>query len=484
MKNRSMEHLIKINIPGGYISAGDLYEILLIAENARAENIRFGNRQQLYFKVDADQLEDMESDMLQAEIGYEIDADEYPNIISSYVADTIFNHEGWLREGVYKDILGGFDHQPRLKISLVDNLQTFVPFFSSNINFIASSTSNYWYVYIRFPKTSRLYCLPSLVYSEDIPSIAKTVEEIILQHKSLFYDNGEADGASFYKKLLAKSDGAFEPFTEPLNLPDFYLPYYEGFNKYNNKYWLGVYRRNEQFPIEFLKDMCLLCLNTRIGQVYTTPWKSIVIKAIEMADRVQWGCILSKYRLNVRHAANELNWQIEDICEEGLQLKQQLVREFEEADLRTYQLSFAIKTQPKTGLQGSVILRKCKDGAFDILHTANFNPNSKDYISYLKCVKKQDLSNKLIGLCNEFYNIQSNAAITHTPFIAEEEDTGLIKTAIYQCNCCLTRYDKSFGDPANGIDKDVDFENLVQYSCPVCDAPKEEFTLLLEAMPL
>ena len=47
-----MAHLIKINLPGGFVSAGDLYEILLIAENAGARHIRFGNRQQLYFTIE------------------------------------------------------------------------------------------------------------------------------------------------------------------------------------------------------------------------------------------------------------------------------------------------------------------------------------------------------------------------------------------------------------------------------------------------
>ena len=141
---------------------------------------------------------------------------------------------------------------------------------------------------------------------------------------------------------------------------------------------MGVYRRNELFPLDFLKDVCLLCLKTRIGQIYTTPWKSIIIKGIETVNRNEWGLILSKYHLNVRHAANELNWQIEDICDEGLELKKQLVREFEEADLRTYQLCFAIKTQPKTGLSGSIILKKNKeDCLYDLLHTKDFNPNSK-----------------------------------------------------------------------------------------------------------
>jgi rubredoxin len=473
-----MEHIIKINLPGGFISAGDLYEILLIAESAGATDIRFGNRQQLYFTVDAGQLEDMEPDMLKSGISYEIDEDIYPNIISSYVADTIFNHhEGWLREGVYKDIFDRFDHQPKLKVNLVDSNQTFVPFFSGNINFIASGINNYWFTYIRFPKTDKLCCFPSLVYSEDIPALAKVAEDIILQKKDLFYNRADINEELFYKTLVKKLSVALRPVTEPLKLPDFYLPYYEGFNKYSNKYWLGIYRRNELFKLDFLKDVCLLCLKTRIGQIYTSPWKSIIIKGIEQADRTQWGQILSKYHLNVRHAANELNWQIEDICAEGLELKKQLVRQFEEADARTYQLSFAIKTQPKTGLQGAIILRKGAAGLYDVLHTRDFNPNSKDEVIYARQVEPQALSKKLMVLCNEFYDRQSDLGLTAIAtsldaFSQPEE------TIVYQCNNCFTRYDKRYGDTVNGIEKDIDLVLLETYTCPVCDAPKSEFSLL------
>ena len=472
-----MEHIVKINLPGGFISAGDLYEILIIAENAGAKDIRFGNRQQLYFSIQPDHLEDMELDMLKAEINYEIDTDLHPNIISSYVADAIFNYEGWLREGVYKDILDMFDYKPRLKINLIDNQQTFVPFFSGNINFIASETNNYWYLYIRFPKTGKLYCCPSLVYSDDIQATAKAAEDIILRNKELFYDQNDVDEALFYKMLLKKSSASLQPVTMALKLPDFYLPYYEGFNKYNNKYWLGVYRRNELFSLEFLKDACLLCLKTRIGQIYTTPWKSIIVKGIEQTNRSQWGLILSKYHLNVRHAANELNWQIEDICDEGLDLKKQLVRNFEEADLRTYQLAFAIKTQPKTGLTGSVIIKKSKDGLFDILHTRDFNPNSKDYITYLHQIESTALSTHLITLCAEFYTLQCSNISPLTAI--EKTPSQNHRTEVYQCNNCLTRYDKSYGDEVNKIEKDVEFITLTNnYCCPVCEAPKEEFSLI------
>ncbi|MES2807531.1 MAG: rubredoxin [Bacteroidota bacterium] len=473
-----MEHLIKINLPGGFISAGDLYEILLIAESAGAADIRFGNRQQLYFNVSTDKLEDLELDMLKTEISYEVDKDTYPNIISSYVADTIFTHqEAWLREGVYKDIFDAFDHQPKLKVNVVDSNQTFVPFFSGNINFIASGVNNYWYVYIRFPKTDKVCCFPSLVYSEDIPEFSRAAEELILKQKQLFYDRTEIDEELFFKTLAAQLPLAYRQTNETLKLPDFYLPYYEGFNKYGSKYWLGIYRRSELFKLRFLKDVCLLCLKTRIGQVYSTPWKSIIIKGIEQADRNQWGLILSKHRLNVRHAANELNWQVEDICEEGLALKQQLVQQFEDADLRTYQLSFAIKTQPKTGLQASVVLKKSATGLYDILHTHDFNPNSKEELTYAKQVKPQSLGKKLVALCDGFYQRQSDPVLAATAS-GSEESIPQEEINIYQCNCCLTRYDQRYGDPQNDIDKGTPFENLTDYTCPVCDAAAAEFSLI------
>ena len=473
-----MAHLIKINLPGGIVSAGDLYEILLIAENAGARHIRFGNRQQLYFTIEAGYLEDLEAEMLRTEIHYETDADCYPNVVSSYVADIIFNQEGWLREGVYKDILDAFDFRSRLKINIVDNQQSFVPFFSGNINFIASDTSNYWFMYVRFPKSGTHYCCPSLFYSDDIPSIAKKAEEIILDSPKLFYDQKDADEALFFKMLAKRAGAAFQQSIAELKLPVFHLPYYEGFNKYNNRYWLGIYRRNELFSLDFLKDVCLLCLKTRIGQMYTTPWKSIMIKGIEVPDRNEWGLLLSKYRLNVRHAANELNWQIEDICDEGLELKKRLVREFEEADLRTYQLCFAIKTQPKTGLSGSIIIKKNQNGLYDLLHTKDFNPNSKDYAVYLELVKPELLSAHLISLCNEFYDRQSKNISVAPVYQHKHADLEKEPENIYQCNNCLTRYDQRYGDPLNAVAKNVEFAALAAYCCPVCEAPKSEFSLM------
>jgi rubredoxin len=469
---------IKVNLPGGVVSAGDMYEILLIAENAGVDAVSIGNRQQLYFNISADRLEDLESEMFKAEIRYEIDDDQFPNIISSYVTDNIFNTESWLKEGVYKDIFDLFDFQPKLKINLVDQHQTFVPFFSGNFNFIASDISNYWYLYIRFPKRNSLYCWPWLVYSDDIPVISKVAEDIIMRRKQLFYDQSEINHEAFYKLVTTGNKFVNHTITETLKLPDFYLPYYEGINKYaNGKYWLGVYRRNEWFPIEFLKDICLLCLKSRIGQLYTTPWKSLLIKGINEPDRNEWGDILNKYRVNVRHASNELNWQLENLSDEGLDLKKQLVREFEEYDLRTYRLSFAIKMQPKTGLLGSVIIKKQEEGLFDILHTRDFNPNSKDFVIYKTEVSRNKLGGQLIKLCNYFYSLLIDNHVSPVKDIieAEKEQFEDKLDLVYQCKNCLSIYDKAYGDTMNGVAINTDFETLTDYVCPVCESTKESF---------
>ncbi|MFA6087744.1 rubredoxin [Mucilaginibacter sp.] len=478
------QYCIKINLPGGVASAGDMYEILIIASNAGATTVSIGNRQQLFFYIDADRLEDIRTDLMQAEINYEIDKDDFPNILSSYVTDAIFNVESWIKEGVYKDIFDLFDFVPRLKINLVDNNQTFVPFFSGNLNFITSNISNYWFLYIRFPKTNSSYCWPSLIYSDDIPVISKVVENTILNNRHLFYDQPEIKHQLFFKMVMAGNTFGDQPVTEPLKLPDFYLPYYEGFNKYaNNKYWLGVYRRNEVYPLEFLKDICALCLKTRVGQLYTTPWKSLLIKGINEADRAQWGAILNKYRVNIRHAANELNWQLENLCSKSLELKKQLVREFEEHDLRTYRLGFAIKMQPKTGLPGSIIIRKQRGELFDILHSKDFNPNSKDLVNYKDNVSQNDLAQCLISLCNYYHLTLSDnsGALSTLENEVEQNDTEIVKHIVYQCKSCLTIYDKSYGDLVNGIAPYTEFESLIEYACPVCEASKENF-LLVEKM--
>ncbi|AHM62062.1 rubredoxin-type Fe(Cys)4 protein [Flammeovirgaceae bacterium 311] len=479
-------YTIKINLPGGIVPAGDFYQILQAAEKAGVHYLRIGNRQQLFLEVAPERLQGLSEELVRANIIFELNADEHPNILSSYVTEDVFYHANWLREGVYKDILDGFDYRPQLKINLVDSSQTFVPFFTGNLNFIASDTSNYWFLYIRFPKTNIIYSWPSLVYSEDIPGLSSLVERIIFAHKDKFYDQPGINGTYLHDIVSAAGNFVLQPIENPLKLPDFTLPYYEGFNRYDHKLWLGIYRRDELFSLSFLKDLCKVSLQTRIGQLYTTPWKSLIVKGIGMAERHLWDGVLGKHRINVRHASNELNWQIEDRCEFGLKLKTDLVNKFNEEDVRTYRLCFAIKTQPKTGLFGSIIIRTHhtvtagtdpEQELFEILYTRDFNPNSKEFICFKKEVTKEALSETLIELCNFYYELKNEPDFLLNPVYVETEK-GVEQQPlqqVYQCKYCFTIYSDKFGDPLYNIAAGTAFEALETYQCPTCEAPKEDF---------
>jgi rubredoxin len=489
---RRHRHTIKINLPGGIIAAGDLYALMTAAEKIKLEQVQLGNRQQLYCSVPAEQLKIFQKELDQLNLFYETDKISYPNILSSYVAEDVFQSSHWLAESVYKDILSSFDYRPKVKISLVDAQQTFTPFYSGNFNFISSPVNNYWYLYIRFPKTPVIYSWKGLIYSGDIARISRVLEGLIFAHKELFYEQPAVSGDALYNMVQNKEHFFAQPVGSELVTPTFALPYYEGFNRYGDKSWLGIYRRDEYFPVAFLKEVALICLQTKIGQLYTTAWKSLIIKGIQQTDRRQWDYVLGKYRINVRHAANELNWQVEDMDEEALNLKQYLIRQFDKDDVRTFGLCFAIKTKPHSNVFGAIVIRKQHNEAknkhksldrYDILYCNDFNPNNKEYILFRKGVEKENLGTYLISLCKYYYELQSeDSSIMHNVYRQEEETkkqaaVPVVSTpAIYQCSHCLTVYDPQYGDEANGIAAGTVFDQLPgSYQCPVCEADKQDF---------
>jgi rubredoxin len=474
-------YIVKINLPGGIVGAGDLYAIVEAAERARVGEMQLGTRQQLFCKVADKYGPEFLSQLDQAGIFYETEKEAFPNIVSSYVTDGVFGKSGWVSEGLYKDILGGFDFRPKVKINLVEGSQSFVPLFTGHLNFISSPVNNHWWLVIRRPGTNRLHTWNAGVYSPDIPRICQLLQSVL----SMAGEEGDWE-----KQLYEAVDnrGGFSVGSQlpALPVPEFQLPYYEGFNRSGNKNWLGIYRREELFPLAFLKDVCLIALQTKLGQLYTTPWKSLLIKGIEEADIALWEYVLGKYRMNVRHASNELNWQIEDLCPDGLRLKRYLVRLLDQDDIRTEGLSFAIKTKTGSGLPGSVIIRK-QEGIrpdqlklldrYSIAHTADFNPHTREIILYRKDLEKENLFPYLVSLCKEFYRQQSDrhSLLVSQPAQVEPGRHGT-ETGGWQCPHCLTLYHEQYGDEEQGVAAGTSFAHLrADYLCSVCGGSKTDF---------
>ncbi|NLR63082.1 rubredoxin [Chitinophaga varians] len=467
-------HTIQVNFRGGIIPPGILLELLEIAEAATVTQVRFGLRQQLLLDVPYKLLPAFNT----ACHDRQIDLSEYPNMLSTYPAAGIFLHDTWLVEGIYKDIFNQFDYLPLLKVNICDSKQTFVPLFTGHINWISSHTAHYWHLYLRLPGSQELFRWPELIYTNSIAAVSKAAETLMLrglEPAAVFNDI-----KALLSYIFRESDG------EP-EFPAFHLPYYEGFNKQDNSYWLGIYRRDETFPVSFLKEVCRLCMETRTGQLYSTPWKSLVIKNIDAGHRYLWDYLLGKYAINVRHAANELNWQVEDNSEDGLIIKRYIIRHFDVADVRTYGLCFSVRMKEQTSLFGNIVIRKkaSRHGSklkymqrYDILYTAGFNANSAVLAPYREDVSKEQLGPYVASLCKLFYEQRSETDMLQHFVKAQQSPVMKADTVrkVHQCVSCLTVYDETAGDEWQEVPAGTSFTALPEgYCCSVCEAGKETF---------
>ncbi len=484
---------IKVNFRGGIISPGDLYNILSEAGKAGVMHVSFGLRQQLLITVEPDSVNILQEGLHQLGIGYDMDNELHPNIVSSYPAEEIFITNTWLSEGVYKDIFDGIDYQPELKINISDSCQSFTPMLTGNINWVASATAlHFWHLFVRFPKTNTIYEWNEMVYTNDIPNVSKELEALILQNREAFYDNPNANGEDLLKQLQ-KQRYITKMAAQPAVLPSFNLPYYEGVNRVNNKYWVGVYKRDELFDVEFLKELCRLCLDTKVGQLCSTPWKSIIIKGVEEKDRPRWNQLLNRYQVNMRHAANELNFQVEDNCREGLSLKNYLVKKLNDEDTRTFGVCIGIKTRKKSEVFCSILVRRRPLihlfgsewlHVYDILCANDFNPNERTGFVFSSSNPKFLLGEQLRRLVIAFYNNRAtkNARVEKQVPVEKETERETLPAYVYQCRDCFTVYDETFGDPESGIAPGTLFEKLGNgYCCPVCDAAKASYQRIEKA---
>lgn len=383
-------YTIKIDFKGGILHPAELYNILLAASRAGLHFVRFGLRQQLMLEAEFERLEFLEGELNTLGIGYEINGNEFPNVSSSFPAEEVFINDTWLNAGIYREVLDAINYRPRLKINISDANQSFTPLLTGNINWVASPTEiHFWHLFIRFPKTNIIYEWEHTVHTNNVGALSAMLEDIIMSEKAKFYDNNEASGAELFNKI---DETVFEtkPAGAPLKLPDFNLPYYEGLNRYRDKYWMGIYRRDELFGIPFLKEVCQLCLESENVQLCSTPWKTIIIKGISEDNKEAWSSLLDKYQINIRHAANELNFQVEDNSFHALKLKQLLVKHLNDDDTRTFGICIGIKTRKKSEVFSNILVRRKSlftigrwrfFNTYDILCAKDYNPNERtDFI--------------------------------------------------------------------------------------------------------
>lgn len=476
MEVNQKSNLIRAFVRGGFLSPVDLLKIMELSKSFGNDYILFGSRQDVMFPSNNLPEDHLEKAFRTINIDYELAGDQsvYQNIVSSYVAVNVVETTAWVKEDTYNVLIDSFDHKPRLKINIVDPLQSLVPLFTGELNFIASREENYWYLYIRDPRKGNITeCWPRLIAGQDIPRISKELEKLFLEFLPFTV---EEMYLMFMNNFIRIN---YKPIAEKLRLPNTAFPYYEGLNAMlNNQYWLGLYWRNNQYGIDFMSAACRLCQETNISKINIIPWKAFIIKGIRSGDRLRWQKLMGKFGINERHSSLELNWHLPVIDNEALELKKFLVRELDQQDISTHGLTFTIKTNRDILYFTTVVIEKNTDSLpadhYNILYARNFDPNTLHYHAYARGIKKEMIAAVLIELSKLYFRQLNPEKIKAEG--SRMEAVSKEKISQYQCGNCLSIYDPAYGDPQAGIPPGVSFEDLPEnYKCHVCDSNKKDF---------
>ncbi|EAZ81899.1 rubredoxin [Algoriphagus machipongonensis] len=464
----------RVIVKGGVLSPAELKQILELAENAGLETISLGSRQDILFIGEGEEIEVEKSDKFQILSPDETGSE---NIVSSYVSADIFSNTPWLTGDRYLYILEQFRQKTVLKINITDPRQRLVPLYTGHLNFIASEHEDYWYLYVRLPDWEQTEMYPALIYSWDLAKVAGTIENLLQE---------DPDSTEMLFDLVNDAvQTNNRTVDQSLEIPFFPFPYYEGINRVGaDSYWLGLYWRNNKYYIAFLKVLCDLCADCKIGKISITPWKSIIIKGIPEKSKLEWEKLLGTWGINVRHSMLELNWHLPVNNKSALELKEYLVSNFDKNDISTYGLTFSITDYTKKAYYfTSIIIEKNHPpkgfeelnlkSTYNLLYAKNFDPNTQEYIVHVQEVDQVELPNLLIELSKLYFEQLGNQNKKSKKSSPAKE---LVITEAYQCKNCLTIYDPIYGDHTQNIPAETSFDDLpIDYLCPVCDAPKADF---------
>ncbi len=400
-------------------------------------------------------------------------APQAQNIVTSLPATDVLTDTPWLTAGVYLDVLAQFTTAPQLKVNVIDPAQSLVSGVTGNINFVAAPEPNYWYILLRPSGSVRRYVWPVLIESESIGQFAEVVER---HYRANEADRGErATFETFYRAVMADFRGNTRKPTRDMPTMATGVPVYEGFHQTRSgNYWLGLFRKQYVFSTEFILALCDLCRETRLGKIYLTPYKTLLIKDIREAERPAWEQLLGRFGMRTNLPAWHLNWQMPNASEQAVALKNQVLRQLDDTDVRTDQLSFAVDIPFSEAAASVVLHQNGSPESFDVYQRTGQSVATTQYVLFAKSQPIAQLGEAIGQLALAHYERLSAT----TPVLIDEPEIPAEqpKRVVYECPHCLSQYDGQYGEPHRGIAPQTQFADLPdQYSCGLCDAPKTDF---------
>ncbi len=465
----------RIFIPGGIVSPGDLRRIATTAFHFGIPFLNLGFRQQIMLRYKEKQRADLEVRFANLQYDFRSGPVKEANIVSSCPVQGIAAGRKWLSEGIYRETLASFSYTPAIEINICDPLQGMFPLFGGRLNYLASEFENYWHLYIVHPVSLVRWEWPVLIDSREIASLSFEIERILTGHPDISLP--ELESAIYNLK-----EWTFRLVTDKAVFRSRRFFYYEGIHSLGgNSYWLGIYERLNQYPVEFMEAVAMLCSQTDIGSISITPYKSIIIKNIREKDLPLWENLLGKYRINTAHSALEVNFLLPDMHQGALKLRKSIVDYFDNREVRSEGLVFALHAESIPFSDALVLIEEVSGisvmgkkffDMYRIRYKKDFNAYETEYITFSDYIKKRDIPEVLIYLCSLYYErVRVRQEKKELPEQKEPQSP-----VSYSCSFCLTEYSEEYGDSFNGIIPGIPFELLSEsYECPLCGASKNSF---------
>jgi rubredoxin len=467
MKDRKK---IRIHIPGGNLPPVELRNIISLANSLNADYIEPGSRQEILLDIPLSSTANGEYLLKLKALPFSFDegTTQSKNLVSSQPVVDIYSKSSWVSEGVYLDILSGFETNPLLKINITDLEQDMFPWWGGNLNYVASDKPGFWNL-IWEDNEKNLKVFPELIYTNLIQSVSRDMTQAILANK---YSSAMKMSTDFKTFLQTQNQEKWKQKKFPRT---------EGFHRYGNKYWLGLFARDYKFPISLLESLCQISTQTQSAKLGITPWKTFLFRDIQEKDLSKWSEVLEKYRWNTRHSGLELSWFVTDHDEDAGFLKKKILKKLDSVDVFPAGFSLGIFSEGETQLTHIKVERKYRFPKLKIFgsnysiyfsntpwnRSSQINPVARVGTSW-KAV--ETISNIISGKLDKLAPSEDKEKISIIPEKSKE---------LYQCAHCLTIYDPDFGDIEQSIYPKTSWEKVPEaYQCQVCESPKSDFKLI------
>ena len=236
--------------------------------------------------------------------------------------------------------------------------------------------------------------MPSEYVAEAVRAAEETVVDAGAESSHLSEDLAHAIRARPGTRLVRADAGQRLP---PPEYGD-----YEGIHpmQSGSGYWIGMSAGTRPFRHQFLEQMCMRAARQGIGAVFTTCWRSLVLKNVAPEHLPEWRMLLGRHGVGVRHADAALHWQVCERLPEARELAGTMIARLSRRSIVTSGLSFAVTDDP-TRHEVAVAIQPLADERsllsglrrrYAVRHREGFDRHNPGWLTFARRLRERDLA--------------------------------------------------------------------------------------------